>query len=143
MSDNSNATGSVMPYSDRAFSNGVHVGAEKPSPTPAVSLVEVIEQTKVEGAAFDTFRPGIMGTVRDGRTGDIIGNREVQASDRITITTGSGRQMEVRVAQAEAEGFIHRDASGRYHESDRAAQAQVLQEMQQLEASKRDAEAVK
>src|SRR5262244_4032802 len=107
--DNESATGATMPFSDAAWNRTTVAGSEKraPSTPPSVSVTEPIVQGNISGADLDTFKPGILATVRDGHTGDIIGSRPIRPTDRITITTNTGRQMEVRVSAAVSEGFLY------------------------------------
>lgn len=138
-------TGAVRAYSDAAFSRGVVVGGEErpaPSTQPSALAVESTTIGTVGGADLDKPRPGILATVRD-KTGESLIGRDIRADDTITITTPSGREMTVPVRIAEREGFLFRDSQGQYREADRQAQIAVVEEMAQLERSRREAEAHK
>jgi hypothetical protein len=162
--------GQVLAYSDSAFSRGVMVGGNEPVTTtapaqrsnqiwitgpeaapsrapataPSIAHVEAVTQGRIEGESLEQFRGGgILQTFRDGKTGDLLGNRAPTLQDRVTITTGSGRQMEVRVAQAVAEGFLFQAADGSFREADRAAQKATVEEMAKLEAAKAESEKYK
>jgi hypothetical protein len=161
--------GQVLAYSDSAFSRGVVVGGNEtvtttataqrsnsvwigspePAPSrsqapgPSVAVVEPVAQGNLSGPDLaQSHGAGIMATVRD-RTGDLIVNRAPTANDLVTITLNSGRQMTVPIRLAVSEGFLAQDASGKFVDADRAGQQKVADELAKLEASKREAEALK
>ena len=141
MSDTAIAT--TVAFSESNFNKGTVVHADAPAaPAPSVSVVVPVANGKVEGRDLDTFRPGLLATDLD-RTGDILRGRDIAPNDTIEITSPSGQPWRVPVRIAESEGWVHRDAQCRYHESDRQAQVDAFNQMRQLEASKREAEAFK
>jgi hypothetical protein len=169
MTENTNGEGSVLAYSDSAFSRGVVVGANAPvsapmpaersnqvwiagpeaapsrsqAPGPSVSVVEPVTSGNLSGP--DLAQPhgaGIMATVRD-RTGDLIVNREPTANDLVTVTLNSGRQMTVPIRLAVSEGFLAQDERGKFVDADRAGQQRVVEEIQKVEAAKKAAESLK
>src|SRR5262249_46775866 len=131
-------------------SAGVWIGTPEQStrpqsPAPSAINVEPVGNTRLEGADLAQHHgPGILSTVRDGKTQDLILNGAIEATVIGTVTLNSGREMTMRVRQAEAEGFLARDhATGRYHEADRRAQQATVEELARVEAAKREAEALK
>src|SRR4030095_15237991 len=142
-----NTDGVTLPYSEQAYTRSVQIGEQpKPSTPPSASVVTPHGPSRVEGHDFDVYRGGagnVMQSARDGKTGDIIVNREIDANDYVTVRTNTGREMTVRVRMAEAEGFINRDpVTGKYRESDRAAQQAAVDALRKLEVDKANAEAL-
>jgi hypothetical protein len=154
----------TVPFSESAFQRGTVVGGgnsaapanterssqvwvegeviprEPRAPAPSTSTVEPVGQGRVEGAALDTFRAGILQSART-KSGELIRGRDVAADDVVSVTTPSGRDWTIPVRLAEQEGWLYRDERGRYHEADRNAQMKVVAEMAQLERSKIESDA--
>ena len=139
-----NSDGAVMPYSEQAYNRGVVIGAEpKPSTPPSASHVEAITPNRVEGADIGTSHgAGVMRTVTDP-TGEIILNRDPKPTDLVTITLSSGAPMTLPIRVAVREGFLMQDASGKFHEADRAAQQAAVDAIRKAEIDKANSEALK
>jgi hypothetical protein len=79
-----------------------------------VAHVEPVGNSRVEGADLAVSHgAGILATMLDGHTADIVRGREVTDNDLCTITLNTGREMRVRVAMPINEGFLFRDEHGR------------------------------
>ena len=137
----------TVQYSDGNASRGTWVGGEAPAPatpTPSVAHVEPVGNSRVEGADLAVSHgAGILATILDGHTADLVRGRAPTDNDLCTITTNTGREMRVRVRNAINEGFLFRDEHGRLHEADRSGQQAAFDELQRLEASRREAGQVK
>ena len=142
MSDSS----TTVPYSDSAFNRGVVVTTEQSQPAvaPRALAVEPIVQPRIEGADLDTFRGGgLMQTARS-KQGELVVDRPLTLDDVIDITLNSGRVMHgVPIKTAIREGFVTQTPDGKFMEADRAAQQATFNELQQVEAARREAQAFK
>src|SRR5262249_1102371 len=130
----SNNEGAVRPYSEAAFNRGVVVGGTetvhapnhversgavwiggteptpmRPQTGPSAVSVDPVGNTRVEGEALDTWRPGLLASVLDA-TGEVLNGRAIQKTDSVEVPFPSGRPVRMPVRMAIQSGYLAEDA---------------------------------